>query len=96
MLRHTAMSALMVAALSMGSTTASACDDDCGRAYGYNYYGYRFGPAYSYYEPRAYRGRKAYGYKAPDYDVGVTYLYAPRHPFAPRWWGNRYVGWRTW
>jgi hypothetical protein len=60
------------------------------------YYGYYSHPANSYHEPRMYRARKAYGYTRPAYDVGVTYLYAPRHPFAPRWWGNRYVGWRTW
>jgi len=96
MLRHTVMGALMVAGLSMASTTANAYDDDCDCAYGYRYYGSHSRPAYSYYEPGAYRGRKASVYRAPDYDLGVTYLYAPRHPFAPRWWGNRYVGWRTW
>ena len=84
------------AGLLTGSTLASACDDGCDCTYGYGYYGYYSRPAYSSYEPRVYRGRKAYGYRAPDYDIGVTYLYAPRHPFAPRWWGNRYVGWRTW
>jgi hypothetical protein len=96
MLRHTAMGALIVAALSMGSTMASACDDDYTAHYGYGYSGYYSRPANSYHEPCVYRGRKACGYTKSACDVGVTYLYAPRHPFAPRWWVNRYVGWRTW
>ncbi len=92
-------STLLLAVFAMGSTPASACDDDCGCGYGYGYGGY----AYSYYAAPvyAYYARPAYAYYVrPEYRPNVyysSYAYRPRWGYGPSAnYRVRHAGRRHW
>ena len=63
-------SALALAVLALGSTQASACDDDCYRCDGYGYYA-----ASAYYAAPVYYARPAFAYAPPVYYAAPAYTY---------------------
>ena len=72
-------SALALAVLALGSTQASACDDDCYRCDGYGYYA-----ASAYYAAPVYYARPAFAYAPPVYYAAPAYTYyAPPAYYAP-------------
>ena len=72
-------SAVALAVLALGSTQASACDDDCYRCDGYGYYA-----ASAYYAAPVYYARPAFAYAPPVYYAAPAYTYyAPPAYYAP-------------